>query len=59
MIDSEDRKFEFSDIVVTMNTIVVTMNTIVDEAFRGEKVTCFTDGILPGSTRNDKEVRGF
>jgi len=52
VIDSEDRKFKSADFVVTTNAIV-------DEAFGGEKVTRFTDGILPGSTRNDVEVGVF
>ena len=52
VIDKEDRKFKSADFVITSNAIV-------DEAFGGENVTRFTDGILPGSTRNDVEIGVF
>jgi hypothetical protein len=52
IVDSEDRKFKSADFVVTSNAIV-------DEAFGGAKVTRFTDGILPGSTRDNVEVGVF
>ena len=52
VIDSEDRKFKSADFVVTSNAIV-------GEAFGGAKVTRFTDGILPGSTRDNVEVGIF
>jgi hypothetical protein len=52
VIDSEGRKYKSADFVVTSNAIV-------DEAFGGEKVTRFTDGILPGSTRTNVQVGVF
>ena len=50
--DSEGRRFKSADFIVTSNAIV-------NEAFGGEKVTRFTDGILPGSTRDDVEIGVF
>lgn len=52
VVDSEDRKFKTADFVVTSNAIV-------DEAFGGKKVTRFTDGILPGSTRDNVQIGVF
>jgi len=50
--DSEGRTFEAADFVVTSNSIV-------DETFGGAKVTRFTDGVLPGSTRDNVQVGVF
>jgi hypothetical protein len=50
--DSEGRTFKAADFTVTSNAIV-------DEAFGGQKVTRFTDGILPGSTRKNVQVGVF
>lgn len=52
IVDSEGRKFKAADFVVTSNAII-------DEAFGGKKVTRFTDGILPGSTRENVQVGVF
>ena len=51
--DSEGRKYKAADFAVTTNAIV-------DEAFgNSKKVTRFSDGILPGSTRENVEVGVF
>lgn len=52
LMDSEQRTFKSADFVVTSNSIV-------NESFGGEKVIRFSDGILPGSTRQNVQVGIF
>jgi len=47
--DSKNRSFKSADLTVDMNAIV-------DEAFGGEKILRFTDGVLPGSTRENVQI---
>lgn len=52
VIDSEGKSFKAADMTVNMNSIV-------DEAFGGQKVLRFTDGVLPGSTRKNVQIGIF
>lgn len=50
--DSQGRTFKAADFAVTSNSIF-------QESFQGQKVTRFSDGILPGTTREDVQVGVF
>lgn len=50
--DSQGRMFKKGDFAISINSIV-------NESFGGQKVTRFTDGVLPGLTRKRVEVGVF